>query len=51
MARCTVDVPPKIAIDDGLPDAETEHWAACWLYDAETVSAEGRSTLPLEVTT
>jgi peptide/nickel transport system ATP-binding protein len=50
MARCTVDVPPKIPIDDGLLDAETGHWAACWLYDAETVKAEGRPALPLGVT-
>jgi peptide/nickel transport system ATP-binding protein len=49
MARCSVDVPPKITIDDGPPGALTDHWAACWLYDAETVRAEGRPSLGLEV--
>ncbi len=38
MARCKVDVPPQIQISDG-----PGHWAACWLYDAETVAAEGRT--------
>ena len=40
MKRCTVDVPPNIDISDA-----PGHWAACWLYDAATVQAEGRPEL------
>jgi peptide/nickel transport system ATP-binding protein len=40
MARCSADVPPKIDLLDG-----TGHWAACWLYDPQTVQAEGRPAL------
>ncbi|MDT5032353.1 MAG: peptide/nickel transport system ATP-binding protein, partial [Actinoplanes sp.] len=32
MARCTTDLPVQIEIGDG-----PGHWAACWLYDEETV--------------
>jgi peptide/nickel transport system ATP-binding protein len=34
MARCSIDSPPPITIDDA-----PGHWAACWLYDPETVAA------------
>jgi len=34
MARCKVDVPPPIAVDDA-----PGHWAACWLFDEPTVAA------------
>jgi peptide/nickel transport system ATP-binding protein len=34
MARCSVDLPPRIDIADA-----PGHWAACWLYDADTVAA------------
>src|SRR5262249_61590072 len=33
MARCTVDLPPRLAIED-----RPGHWAACWLYDPATVA-------------
>jgi peptide/nickel transport system ATP-binding protein len=34
MDRCRTDLPPRLEIGD------TEgHWAACWLYDAKTVSS------------
>jgi peptide/nickel transport system ATP-binding protein len=36
MARCTVDLPPRIEITDA-----PGHWAACWLYDEATVAAAG----------
>ncbi len=36
MPRCTVDLPPRIEISD-----RPGHWAACWLYDEQTVAAEG----------
>jgi peptide/nickel transport system ATP-binding protein len=36
MARCTVDLPPRLAIAD-----RPGHWAACWLYDPATVAPEG----------
>ena len=36
MPRCTVDLPPRLAIAD-----RPGHWAACWLYDQATVAAEG----------
>jgi len=32
MARCRAELPPRIAIGDA-----PGHWAACWLYDEETV--------------
>ncbi|MFI5907809.1 ABC transporter ATP-binding protein [Dactylosporangium sp. NPDC051541] len=35
MRRCTVDLPPRL--ETGQPG----HWAACWLYDADTVAKEG----------
>jgi peptide/nickel transport system ATP-binding protein len=35
MARCKVDLPPRLAIGDA-----EDHWAACWLYDEDTVKAE-----------
>jgi peptide/nickel transport system ATP-binding protein len=35
MPRCTTDLPVQIAISDG-----PGHWAACWLYDEETVAAQ-----------
>jgi peptide/nickel transport system ATP-binding protein len=35
MARCKVDLPVAIDIGDA-----PGHWAACWLYDADTVAAE-----------
>jgi hypothetical protein len=49
MARCSVDLPPKIVLQDGASDSKTSHWAACWLYDAETLQAEGRPALPLSL--
>jgi peptide/nickel transport system ATP-binding protein len=36
MPRCKVDLPPRLEIGD-----RDGHWAACWLYDAETVAKEG----------
>ena len=36
-------------IPDAAPGAETGHWAACWLYDAETMRAEGRPELTVGV--
>ncbi|HEX2774900.1 MAG TPA: ABC transporter ATP-binding protein [Micromonosporaceae bacterium] len=36
MPRCTSELPPRLPVDD-----EPGHWAACWLYDAATVAAEG----------
>jgi peptide/nickel transport system ATP-binding protein len=45
MARCKVDLPPNIELPDG-----PGHWAACWLYDADTLRAEGRPTTALGVT-
>ena len=35
MARCTTDLPVQIEIGDG-----PGHWAACWLYDEETVRTQ-----------
>nr|WP_308429929.1 oligopeptide/dipeptide ABC transporter ATP-binding protein [Micromonospora fulviviridis] len=35
MRRCTTDLPPRLDIGD-RPD----HWAACWLYDPDTVAAD-----------
>jgi peptide/nickel transport system ATP-binding protein len=35
MARCTTDLPVQIEISDG-----PGHWAACWLYDEETVRTQ-----------
>jgi peptide/nickel transport system ATP-binding protein len=34
MPRCSTDLPPAIPIDDA-----PGHWAACWLYDPDTVAA------------
>ncbi|NJP31003.1 ABC transporter ATP-binding protein [Micromonospora thermarum] len=36
MPRCTVELPPRHDIGD-----RPGHWAACWLYDPATVTAEG----------
>ncbi|MEU7866712.1 ABC transporter ATP-binding protein [Dactylosporangium sp. NPDC049140] len=36
MPRCTVDLPPRLDVG-----GEPGHWAACWLYDADTVAKEG----------
>ncbi len=36
MARCAIDLPVKIEIGDA-----PGHWAACWLYDPETVANQG----------
>ncbi|MEV0130956.1 ABC transporter ATP-binding protein [Dactylosporangium sp. NPDC050688] len=36
MPRCKVDLPPRLEIGD-----REGHWAACWLYDADTVAKEG----------
>jgi peptide/nickel transport system ATP-binding protein len=33
MERCKVDLPPRFTLT-------SDHWAACWLYDADTVAAE-----------
>ena len=38
MERCKVDLPPRFDLPDG-----TDHWAACWLYDAATVKAEAET--------
>ncbi|MFI7207366.1 ABC transporter ATP-binding protein [Micromonospora aurantiaca (nom. illeg.)] len=35
MPRCATDLPPPIPVDDA-----PGHWAACWLYDADTVATE-----------
>jgi hypothetical protein len=35
MRRCVAELPPRIEIGDA-PD----HWAACWLFDADTVAAD-----------
>jgi peptide/nickel transport system ATP-binding protein len=43
MARCKVDLPPKFNLTDG-----SGHWAACWLYDAETVKAEASAADSLQ---
>jgi peptide/nickel transport system ATP-binding protein len=34
MPRCRTNLPPRLDIGD-----REGHWAACWLYDAETVTA------------
>ncbi|MEU8072290.1 MULTISPECIES: ABC transporter ATP-binding protein [unclassified Micromonospora] len=34
MPRCATDLPSPIPVDDA-----PGHWAACWLYDADTVAA------------
>jgi peptide/nickel transport system ATP-binding protein len=34
MARCKVDLPPRLEIGDA-----DGHWASCWLYDEATVAA------------
>ena len=39
MPRCTVDLPPRLAIAD-----RPGHWAACWLYDQATVAAAAPAT-------
>ncbi|GAA2644099.1 ABC transporter ATP-binding protein [Dactylosporangium fulvum] len=40
MPRCTVDLPPRLEIGD-----RPGHWAACWLYDPETVAKESPGSL------
>ncbi|RQX22050.1 dipeptide/oligopeptide/nickel ABC transporter ATP-binding protein, partial [Micromonospora chalcea] len=35
MPRCATDLPPPIPVDDA-----PGHWAACWLFDAETVTTQ-----------
>ncbi|SBT41694.1 ABC transporter ATP-binding protein [Micromonospora auratinigra] len=35
MRRCTTDLPPRLDIGD-----RPGHWAACWLYDPDTVAAD-----------
>ncbi|KAB1111161.1 ABC transporter ATP-binding protein [Micromonospora aurantiaca] len=35
MPRCATDLPPPMPVDDA-----PGHWAACWLYDADTVATE-----------
>ena len=42
MARCKVDLPPRIEIGDA-----PGHWAACWLYDEPTVAEETKNTTRL----
>jgi peptide/nickel transport system ATP-binding protein len=39
MARCSMELPPRIPIGDA-----DGHWAACWLYDKETAAAEPNPT-------
>ncbi|GAB1509405.1 ABC transporter ATP-binding protein [Actinophytocola sp. KF-1] len=36
MARCTVEAPPRLAVES---NGDGPHWAACWLYDKNTVEA------------
>ncbi len=43
MPRCTVDLPPRLAIAD-----RPGHWAACWLYDPATVDAEGPGSAAID---
>ncbi|WP_238007835.1 ABC transporter ATP-binding protein [Dactylosporangium sp. AC04546] len=40
MPRCTVDTPPRLEISD-----RPGHWAACWLYDPQTVAKEAPGSL------
>jgi peptide/nickel transport system ATP-binding protein len=37
MPRCSAQSPPRLSVDGN----GSGHWAACWLYDAETVASEG----------
>jgi peptide/nickel transport system ATP-binding protein len=39
MARCSLELPPRIPIGDA-----DGHWAACWLYDEATVGAAKAET-------
>ncbi|GAB7050965.1 ABC transporter ATP-binding protein [Catenuloplanes indicus] len=34
MTRCTTELPPRLTVGDA-----DGHWAACWLFDPETVAA------------
>jgi peptide/nickel transport system ATP-binding protein len=34
MARCETDAPPRLTVES---NGDGPHWAACWLYDANTV--------------
>jgi len=38
MARCASETPPRLAVSGN----GTGHWAACWLYDPDTVARAGR---------
>ncbi|WP_306208238.1 ABC transporter ATP-binding protein [Actinoplanes sp. RD1] len=44
MERCTTDLPVRIEIGDN-----PGHWAACWLYDAETVASSPKLAPGTEV--
>lgn len=37
MARCETEAPPRLPVES---NGEGPHWAACWLYDAQTVAAQ-----------
>jgi peptide/nickel transport system ATP-binding protein len=37
MARCKVEAPPRLAVES---NGDGPHWAACWLYDPNTVAEE-----------
>jgi peptide/nickel transport system ATP-binding protein len=39
MARCSDEAPPRLSVDGN----GSGHWAACWLYDAETVATSAAS--------
>jgi peptide/nickel transport system ATP-binding protein len=43
MARCSVDLPVPIQIGDA-----PGHWAACWLYDEKTTSAQSDAPVAVE---
>ena len=38
MARCRTEAPPRLPTDT---NGDSEHWAACWLFDAKTVVDAG----------
>jgi peptide/nickel transport system ATP-binding protein len=46
MERCKVDLPPRFSIPTVIGGAD--HWAACWLYDADTVKAEAQAGADLK---
>jgi peptide/nickel transport system ATP-binding protein len=37
MARCAVEAPPRLAVES---NGDGPHWAACWLYDPNTMAEE-----------